>query len=174
MGAVINLRQAPPNAKVEAIVGMGGPLAGTIAALIWYYVASKIDSPLLTEADKIQVAYLGFVLNLFNLLPVPPLDGGRITAAISPWIWMLGIVGLFGLLIHELLVYHQLSWILLLVLMFAMPRIVNTLRARRQLSAYYNISRASSFAIALLYVTLGLVLLVMYVITGNQLMQLRL
>ena len=47
------------------------------------------------------LAYVGFLLNLFNLLPVPPLDGGRITAAVSPKVWMLGIAGLIGIMVQQ-------------------------------------------------------------------------
>ncbi|HEX5244292.1 MAG TPA: site-2 protease family protein, partial [Tepidisphaeraceae bacterium] len=72
IGALINLRQSPPNAKVEAIVGIGGPLLGTIGALACY-VAYLAVPGWRTEVLK-DVTLLGFFLNFFNLLPVPPLD----------------------------------------------------------------------------------------------------
>ena len=38
----------------------------------------------------LALAYVGFLLNLFNLLPVLPLDGGRAMAALSPSLWFVG------------------------------------------------------------------------------------
>jgi len=85
VGAWISLKDFP-DAQTEAWVGIAGPLAGSLAALACYYLAEYLASPLL-----LAVAWSGFMLNLFNLIPVPPLDGGRITAAISRKIWYCGI-----------------------------------------------------------------------------------
>src|SRR5205085_372286 len=73
MGALINLRQPPQDAKVEAVVGIGGPIAGTVGALACYALYLGLpdgSARMLTH----QLAFVGFALNLFNLLPVPPLD----------------------------------------------------------------------------------------------------
>lgn len=86
VGAWIALKDEFPDAETEAWVGIAGPLAGSLAALACYYLAEYLGSSLL-----MAVAYSGFLLNLFNLIPVPPLDGGRITVAISRKIWYLGI-----------------------------------------------------------------------------------
>lgn len=86
VGAWIALKDEFPDAETEAWVGIAGPLAGSLAALGCYYLAEYLASSLL-----LAVAWSGFMLNLFNLIPVPPLDGGRITAAISRKIWYLGI-----------------------------------------------------------------------------------
>ena len=73
----------------EAFVGYGGPLLGTIAALMcfaaWYVTGQTSEILLL-------VSYVGVFLNLFNLIPVSPLDGGRITQAVGPWFKYLGLV----------------------------------------------------------------------------------
>lgn len=91
VGAWIALKDEFPDAETEAWVGIAGPLAGSLAALACYYLAEYFASSLL-----MAVAWSGFMLNLFNLIPVPPLDGGRITAAISRKIWYLGIPLLLG------------------------------------------------------------------------------
>src|ERR1019366_2725702 len=117
VGAVINLRQRPQNAKVEGIVGIAGPVAGTIGALVCYALYLRTGLPFLGIA-----AYAGFLMNLFNLLPIPPLDGGRVTAAVSPWIWMLGLVGLVGKFLYDWQA-GQRDYILILVLFYALPRI---------------------------------------------------
>jgi Zn-dependent protease len=155
LGALINLRQNPPNAKVEAIVGIGGPLAGTVAALVCYGLYHYV--PALHTGLMLYLAYFGFLLNLFNLLPVPPLDGGRITAAVSPWIWMVGLAGLVVFFVHEWLA-GRFNFVLLLILFFAVPRIRATLRAHGRDNPYYRISRAASWSIGVLYVVLGVVL----------------
>ena len=71
---------------LEAFVSIGGPILGSIGALMClplYYVTGK--------SVFIALAYSGFILNLFNLIPVHPLDGGRIVTAISPMLWIIGM-----------------------------------------------------------------------------------
>lgn len=92
VGAHIVMKKMPKNAYVEAVGAYGGPLLGTLGAigcvgigmatgnLFWYALASS-----------------GFLLNLFNLLPISPLDGGRIIGVISPKLWLLGLLGAVGL-----------------------------------------------------------------------------
>jgi Zn-dependent protease len=172
LGALIRLRQAPANAKVEAIVGIGGPLLGTVGALACYGLYRAM--PPGSAADLVHVlAHVGFMLNLFNLLPVPPLDGGRITAAMSPKIWVLGMAGLAALIVQEVLAGHGAAVVVLvLVLTFALPRVRGTL-ARRAAGAaadpYYAISPAARRAIATLYVGLGVLLVVMRFVTRDAL-----
>ena len=66
--------------------GLGGPLLGTVGAIVCYYLAKAYDTPWL-----LAVAYSGFFLNLFNMIPLSPFDGGRITAVLSPRIWLVGV-----------------------------------------------------------------------------------
>jgi Zn-dependent protease len=141
--------------SVEAVIGIGGPIAGTIASFAAYLIYLHTGSQLALVA-----AHFGFLINLFNMLPVPPLDGGRVTAAVSPWIWMLGVAGLLYFLVEAIL--HRAWWnvfILAMIGRFAYPRILATLRSKGQDSEYYKISRLASWTIAFLYVALGLTLL---------------
>lgn len=74
-------------------MGLAGPVLGTVAALVplaLYFAAGE----LLFQA----LAYVGFFLNLFNLIPLTPLDGGRALAAISPGAWVIGFLTLLGLM----------------------------------------------------------------------------
>ena len=49
------------------------------------------------DSDLLRaLAFTGFFLNLFNLLPVVPLDGGRAMAAMAPWMWFAGFAALVG------------------------------------------------------------------------------
>ena len=79
-------------AAAEARVGLAGPILGSIATLI------PLGIWLVTGEEFWQaLAYVGFFLNLLNLLPVLPLDGGRAMAALSPWVWAVGYAVLVGL-----------------------------------------------------------------------------
>ena len=79
VGAWIELKDQPLNVETEAYVGFAGPIVGSVAALACFVLAREYNSQLL-----LALAYSGFMLNLFNLIPISPLDGGRITAIISP------------------------------------------------------------------------------------------
>ena len=94
LGAVISMRGMPRSVKDEAEIGIAGPIAGTAASLACVALGSVYGGhfwPLLGA--------IGLFLNLFNLLPVSPLDGGRIAAAISRWLWIVGLVGLVALFV---------------------------------------------------------------------------
>ena len=162
MGAVINMRESPRNALVESIIGIGGPLLGTAGALACYAWAVVTPNPNL-RYDLLVVAQLGFMLNLFNLLPVPPLDGGRITAAISPWLWLPGLAGL-GAMIYEQIKHGGGFGIVILglVLFYALPRIRATLKARGMQIPYYQVSAAASWTMAVLYAGLAGILWFMF------------
>lgn len=96
VGAWIQLKDDDLDPETEAYVATAGPFVGTLAALAAYAGARMVDSPLL-----LAVAYAGFTLNLFNLLPVPPLDGGRITSILSPRIWFIGVPLLIALFVYR-------------------------------------------------------------------------
>ncbi|HXV52092.1 MAG TPA: site-2 protease family protein [Solirubrobacterales bacterium] len=92
LGAVISAKSMGDDAAAEARVGLAGPVLGTIATLI------PLGLWLATGEEFWQaLAYVGFFINLFNLLPVLPLDGGRAMAALSPWVWFVGFAGLIAL-----------------------------------------------------------------------------
>lgn len=153
IGALINLRESPPNALAEAVVGMGGPFLGSIGAFICMVAAMVLPQyPVLWD-----IAYLAAFLNFFNLLPVPPLDGGRITAALSPWLWILGLLLMAALFFYEL-EQGFVNWILIIVLFMALPRIKRTLQMRHRDLPYYQVPRSGSFAIGAVYVALALAL----------------
>ena len=94
LGAVISARSLGDNAAAEARVGLAGPILGTIGAaaclVVWHVTGHDYWRAL---------AFTGFFLNLFNLLPVVPLDGGRAMAAMAPWMWGLGFLGMIALAI---------------------------------------------------------------------------
>jgi Zn-dependent protease len=86
LGALVWAKSLGGNALAEARVGLAGPVLGTIGA------AACLPIAWLTGADLwTALAFTGFLLNLFNLLPVTPLDGGRAMAALAPWMWFVGL-----------------------------------------------------------------------------------
>jgi Zn-dependent protease len=162
MGALINLRQQPRNAWEEAVVGIGGPALGTLGAIVCHALFVFTGNPLL-----LLLAWFGYMLNLFNLLPVPPLDGGRITAAVSPWIWMPGLLGLVWMIFYQWRTTGSPSFILILLLLFAWPRIVATLQRRRRGEAnpYYDIGRRAKWTMGACYFGLAVTLIVLFVVS---------
>lgn len=86
IGAIIQMREEPKDAKTESIVGIGGPVLGALGAFICLFFGELFGSALL-----FALAYFGFLLTVFNLIPAHPLDGGRIVTAISLKLWMVGI-----------------------------------------------------------------------------------
>jgi Zn-dependent protease len=87
MGALIIAKAESKSAWDAAVMGIGGPIAGTIGALACWWIYSRTQSDLF-----LGLAYVGFMINLFNLMPVFPLDGGWITGAVSPYFWLVGLV----------------------------------------------------------------------------------
>ena len=149
LAPLINLRGQPQNAKVEAIIGIAGPIAGTIASLAAFVVYLTTHSDL-----ALLLSWFGFWMNLFNLLPVPPLDGGRVAAAISPWVWLLGLGVMGWLAYNEYRTPRSGSGILLLVLIFALPRIVQTLRRGGRNAPYYQIGLPATVQVTIAYLSL--------------------
>src|SRR5918997_1043077 len=105
LGALVAMKQMPKNALAEARVGLAGPVVGTLGALAPLGIYAATENPLF-----LGLAYTGFFLNLFNLAPVLPLDGGRAVGALSPAFWFLGI----GFMVA--LVFLQPNFVVLLIL----------------------------------------------------------
>jgi Zn-dependent protease len=153
LGAVVAARSLGSNALAEARVGLAGPILGSIGAaaciLIWHATGSDLWRAL---------AYTGFFLNLFNLLPVVPLDGGRAMAAMSPWMWFLGLAALVPLVI---------LWpnpIILLILVFAGFETYKRWQLRRtggaDQQAYYRVRPFDRALVAGVYLSLIALLVV--------------
>jgi Zn-dependent protease len=148
-GAFVGMKQLPDNAWKEAQVALAGPIVGSLGAFAVYGVAEYVDSDVLRG-----IAFVGFLINLFNLLPVVPLDGGRAVAALHPGIWAIGLVGLaaFGFLYH--------SPIVLLVLIMGALELWRRWQNRHspEFAGYYNVKPWQRVAVGVVYVGLALVL----------------
>lgn len=150
MGAFIALKDAPKNAWVEACVGIGGPLLGSLAAALCAVVFRLTGEPLWNA-----LAYTGFFLNLFNLAPIGFLDGGRIVTALSPWLWLVGL-GVMGAMIFS----HP-NFMLVLILILSLPRVWSLFRPKTDdEKRYFEVTAEQRGTMAVLYFGL-VVLLVM-------------
>ena len=155
VGAWIELKELPHDAETEAYVGLAGPLLGTLGALACYFVARDGGEEL---QWLLAVSYAGFFLNLFNLIPVSPLDGGRITAVLSPKLWLLGAPILVGLF-----VLHP-SPVLLIVALLAAPQVMKAWKFRADDPAhahYYQASAKTRLGYGIVYLGLLMFLAVM-------------
>jgi Zn-dependent protease len=86
VGAFISMKEQPADAVTEAKVALGGPVLGSLGAL-----ACVLLYPVTGQGFWLALAYSGFMINMFNLIPFHPLDGGRIASAISIKMWLVGI-----------------------------------------------------------------------------------
>ena len=153
VGAWIALKEMPHDVETEAYVAMGGPLVGTVGAVLCYLVGRNTDSNLL-----IAVAYAGLFLNLINLLPVSPLDGGRITAIISPRVWLVGAPLMLAL------VLYRPSPVLLMVAIIALPQLITAWKydpSAPENKAYYGVPLQTKVEYGCLYLALAAFLAVM-------------
>ncbi|MGA3704591.1 site-2 protease family protein [Ralstonia pseudosolanacearum] len=147
VGAWIDLKEQPMDVETEAYIGLAGPVAGTVGAMLCYGLVRWTDSQLL-----LALAYAGCFLNLFNLIPLAPFDGGRITAVLSPRIWFLGVPVLVALFVWRM------SPILVLMAILAVPQLMKAWRYdpdAPENRAYYSISAEARLTFTVYY--LGLV-----------------
>lgn len=150
VGAWIELEEQPMNAETEAFVGLAGPMLGSAAAFAVYLLAQDSGSKLL-----LALAYSGFMLNLFNLIPLSPLDGGRIVGVISPKIWFVGIPLLIGVFF-----WHP-SPMLLIVAALAAPHLWTAYKNRNSVdTVYYSADTATRLRYGFQYLALTLFLAV--------------
>ena len=85
IGGAVTLKDQPRSAYDDAQIGLAGPIAGTFASLVFLQIYKWTDQPL-----YLAIAVAGFAVNLINLLPIGMLDGGRISAAVTKWMWVFG------------------------------------------------------------------------------------
>ena len=153
LGAVIAARSLGNNATAEARVGLAGPILGSIGAaacvLVWHATGNDLWRAL---------AFTGFFLNLFNLLPVVPLDGGRAMAAMAPWMWFVG----FAAMIPLAIIFP--NPIILLILIFAGFETYKRWQQRRAgglaQEAYYRVRPLDRALVAAVYLSLVALLVV--------------
>lgn len=149
VGAFISMKEMPKSAKQEAIIGMGGPLFGGLTAMACFFAYDIFN-----KTYWLAMGYTGCFLNLFNLVPLGFLDGGRIATAISLWLWVPGaaILGILAFKIGSPLIF--------LVLILGLVEGYKVFKNRRNPEAleYYQIDPSFRFKIGTAYLLLVAVL----------------
>jgi Zn-dependent protease len=138
VGAVIAMKSLPRDAYVEALVGIGGPVLGSIGALVCLGVGWATGS-----LFWYALASTGFLINLFNLIPISPLDGGRIVGVISRWLWVVGYA--VGIAVF-FVTYSPILFLILLLGLFSLGR---TIRGPRE--GYFRVASNRRLAMGAAY-----------------------
>jgi Zn-dependent protease len=153
LGAVVMAKSLGNDATAEARVGLAGPVLGTLGSLALIPIALNTGNDF-----WYALTFTGLFLNLFNLLPVVPLDGGRAMAALSPKMWF---VGLFGLAVLTFVFPNP---IMFLILLLGGYETYKRWKARRaggeEALAFYTVKRSHRVAIAAVYLALIVVCVV--------------
>jgi Zn-dependent protease len=147
MGAVVWAKQLGGNALAEARVGLAGPVLGSIGAAACLPLAAWTGNDLFTA-----LAFTGFFLNLFNLAPMLPLDGGRAMAAMAPWMWLVGLAAMVAAAI--LFPNPIILIILLLGGMETWRRWKDRRASSPETQSYYRVKPLHRLAVAAVYIGL--------------------
>jgi Zn-dependent protease len=126
LGAAIFQRSHPTDALKQAQIGIAGPIAGTLGATaaLALYAATQNEVLLLA-------AWLGFFLNLFNLVPVWQLDGAWVLAPVSKWFQAAGFA-----VVAALALFHVVSIFLIVIALLGVPTLIQ--RFRNADNPYYT------------------------------------
>jgi Zn-dependent protease len=112
VGAIINLKEHVSMTK-DCLIGLGGPLFGIIGCIIADIIGHILNVPVL-----IKVSGIMFFVNLINLTPYYPLDGGRICVLFDKYIKYVGIL----MLILLNFLFHSPVFIIMSILLFMQNR----------------------------------------------------
>jgi Zn-dependent protease len=153
LGAVVWAKQLGGNALAEARVGLAGPILGSLGALACLPIAEATGNDLFRA-----LAFTGFFLNLFNLAPVLPLDGGRAMAAMAPGLWIAGLVAMAAAAAFFP------NPIIILILLFGGMETWRRWKARKaggeEVQAYYAVAPNHRLMVAAVYIALIVLLAV--------------
>ena len=151
LGAVVWSRELEDDVLAEARVGLAGPIVGSLGA-----AAALIPYALGGGDFWLALAYFGFFLNLFNLIPVTPFDGGRAVAALSPWMWFVGLA-----MMAAFLFWRPNPFVLLFLVLGAFD-VYRRWKERKEggekVKAYYKVSKRNRALVGVVYVGLALAL----------------
>jgi Zn-dependent protease len=143
IGGAVTLKDQPTNAYDDAQIGLAGPIAGTIASLICLQIYKWTHDPL-----WLLIALCGFILNLLNLIPLGMLDGGRISAAVTKWMWLVGA----GIVAWK--VWDQPNPLMLLIAVLAVFQVYASIVREQTDKNFYEVSAPQRAGIAVAYFAL--------------------
>lgn len=140
IGGAVTMKGQPRTVFDDAIIGLAGPAFGTLATLVILQVYKWTYDPL-----YLVIAFVGFFLNLLNLLPIGMLDGGRISAAITKWMWVLG----GGAIVYK--VFDQPNPLTIVIAVLAAFQVYASIVREKTDPRFYEITGLQRVAIAVLY-----------------------
>jgi len=140
IGGAVTLKDQPRSAYDDAQIGLAGPIAGTFASLVVLQVYKWTDQPL-----YLGIAAAGFVVNLINLLPIGMLDGGRISAAVTKWMWVFG----GGVLVYK--VVKQPNPLMLVIVLLVAFQVYLSIVREKDDKSFYDVTIAQRVFIAIAY-----------------------
>jgi Zn-dependent protease len=143
IGGAVTLKDQPRSAYDDAQIGLAGPVAGTFATLVFLQVFKWTNQPL-----YLAIAEGGFLVNLFNLLPIGMLDGGRISAAVTKWMWVFG----GAVLVYK--VVTQPNPLMLLIVLLAAVQVYLSILRERDDKAFYDVTISQRVFIGIAYFAL--------------------
>lgn len=146
IGGAVTLKDQPHSVYDDAQIGLAGPFAGTLASLVSLQIYKWSGNPL-----YLLIALTGFILNLINLLPIGMLDGGRISAAVTKWMWV------FGGAVLAYKVWRQPNALLIVILVLAVFQVYAAINREKE-DSFYEITPAQRTAVAVAYFSLVLFL----------------
>jgi Zn-dependent protease len=153
LGAVVFMKSLPDDALAEARVGLAGPILGTAGSAVCFAIGEATNSDLLRA-----LAYVGFLLNLINLVPLVPFDGGRAMAAMAPALWFVGL----GAMIVLFAITRN-AFLLIFIVLGGMETWRRwKLRGTRSLAeaAYYRVSPRNRALVGAVYIGLIVALVI--------------
>jgi Zn-dependent protease len=143
IGGAVTLKDQPRTAYDDALIGLAGPFAGTLASLVFLQFYKWFLDP-----TYLFIALLGFVLNLFNLLPIGMLDGGRISAAVTKWMWVIG----GGAVVYKII--DQPNPLIIIIAILAAFQVYASIIREKTDKHFYEVTAAQRAGIAVLYFSL--------------------
>ncbi len=154
LGAYTAMSNLPGDPVTHAMVAYAGPLVGGLAAWAMYYLGMQTHSLYLVAA-----ANTGFFLNLFQLLPVRPFDGGFLAGCISRWLCIPGALAVLFLALH----FH--SPILIVIAVFVLFKVATQFATMQEA----DIAMSSRILVTLLYFGLAGALAWTYMVSAHEL-----
>lgn len=152
-GAMISTRGSFRDARQEAVVAIGGPVVGTAAALLCYIFAQSLPTGHLHYL-LLALAYFGCLVNLFNLIPMSPLDGGRVASAVSKWANVAGLAIIVALIGSYYVAGNTPNPFLFLILLFGVFSTVGRFRRSARGQDPPPIAARTRLAIGLAYASI--------------------
>ena len=156
LGAAVMMSRMPHSARDDAEVGIAGPIAGGLGAAVCLLLAlANPDHPGVWAA----LAYFNFLINLLNLVPLYPMDGGRVVRAISRPMWFIGLVVMVAVYAWEFIRGNN-SIFLLMIIIISVTQFWMRLRAPRtpETEEYYSVPVGPRTFISLAYFGLAVIL----------------